>query len=275
MIASHFSRTRHELRSNEPLSEEAMRRTAPSIFADGAHESRSERYAYIPTIDLVRGLGKEGFRPFMVAQTRVRDADQREHAKHIIRLRHANHMTSGTANEVILLNSHNGTSSYQMLSGVFRFVCANGLICGDRHHDIRIPHKGDVKDQVLDGANVILESFGLITEEQERMKAIQLDPQEAQVLARAALAVKYDDPSKPAPITEDQILRPRRVADSGSDLWSVFNRVQENLMKGGLTGRTANGRRRATRAVTGIDQGTSLNRALWTLAQGMEELKGR
>jgi hypothetical protein len=63
------------------------------------------------------------------------------------------------------------------------------------------------------------------------MRAITLDDGESEVFARAALALKYDDPDKPAPITESQILMPRRFDDRRPDLWSVFNRTQENLTK--------------------------------------------
>lgn len=63
---------------------------------------------------------------------------------------------------------------------------------------------------------------------------ITLDAGESEVFARAALALKYDE-DKPAPITESQILMPRRHDDSRRDLWSVFNRTQENLIKGGLS----------------------------------------
>ena len=92
------------------------------------------------------------------------------------------------------------------------------------------------------------------------------------MFARAALALKYDDPDKPAPITESQILMPRRFDDRRPDLWSVFNRTQENLTCG-LRGRSANGRRQQTRPVQGIDQNIRLNRALWLLADGMRQLK--
>ena len=103
--------------------------------------------------------------------------------------------------------------------------------------------------------------------------AITLDAGESEVFARAALTLKYDDPAKPAPITETQILMPRRTDDDRRDLWSVFNRTQENLIKGGLRARAANGRRHSTRPVQGIDQNLRLNRALWLLADGMRQLK--
>lgn len=58
-----------------------------------------------------------------------------------------------------------------------------------------------------------------------------------------------------------------------------MNRVQENVIKGGLHGvqRGENGhgwRNVTTRPVKGIDQDVKLNRALWQLAERMAELKG-
>ncbi|HFH4003677.1 MULTISPECIES: DUF932 domain-containing protein [Pseudomonas] len=273
-LASRFASRSPVLRSDSPLSDDQIHRVAPSIFAEAPHESRSQRYAYIPTATVLTELRKEGFQPFMVTQTRTRHADRRDFTKHMIRLRHASQINArGEANEIILLNSHDGTSSYQMLAGMFRFVCSNGLVCGDTVADVRVPHKGDVAGQVIEGAYQVLHGFDRALESRESMQAITLDEGEAEVFARAALSLKYDDPDKPAPITESQILMPRRFDDRRPDLWSVFNRTQENLTKGGLHGRSANGRRQQTRPVQGIDSDIRLNRALWLLADGLRQLK--
>ena len=88
-LASRFSHRSPVLRSNHPLSDDQIRAVAPSIFADTPHESRSERYSYIPTAAVLTELRKEGFQPFMVTQTRVRDEGKREHTKHMLRLRAA------------------------------------------------------------------------------------------------------------------------------------------------------------------------------------------
>ena len=272
-LASRFASHSPALRSDSPLSDDQIRRVAPSIFADAPHESRSERYSYIPTAAVLTELRKEGFQPFMVCQTRVRNEGRREHTKHMLRLRHANQINAREANEIILLNSHDGTSSYQLLGGMFRCVCSNGLVCGDTVGDVRVPHKGDVAGHVIEGAYQVLSGFEHAQESRESMQAITLDAGESEVFARAALALKYDDPTKPAPVTESQILMPRRFDDRRPDLWSVFNRTQENLTKGGLHGRAANGRRQQTRPVQGIDSDIRLNRALWLLADGMRALK--
>lgn len=272
-LAFRFAPRSPSLRSDSPLSDDQIRRVAPSIFANAPHESRSERYSYIPTAAVLTELRKEGFQPFMVCQTRVRDEGKREHTKHMLRLRHANQINAREANEIILLNSHDGTSSYQLLGGMFRFVCSNGLVCGDTVGDVRVPHKGDVAGHVIEGAYQVLDGFEHAQASRESMQAITLDAGESEVFARAALVLKYDDPTKPAPITELQILMPRRLDDRRPDLWSVFNRTQENLTKSGLHGRAANGRRQQTRPVQGIDSDIRLNRALWLLADGMRALK--
>ena len=72
-LASRFASRSPVLRSERPLSDDQIRAVAPSIFADAPHESRSERYSYIPTAAVLTELRKEGFQPFMVTQTRVRD----------------------------------------------------------------------------------------------------------------------------------------------------------------------------------------------------------
>jgi hypothetical protein len=264
---------RQHVRSNEPLTDEQIREAAPSIFAGSAHESRSERYTLIPTIDVLNGLRKEGFQPFMVMQTKVRAEGKREHAKHMIRMRHADQTEQGEWNEIVLVNSHDGTSSYQMFGGVFRQVCANGMICGQSVADVRIPHKGDVVEKVVESAHLVLEGFDLITEHKDGMKALSLNAGEQAAFARAALALKYDQGDTPAPITESQVLRARRPEDRPDDMWSTFNRVQENLIKGNISGRSATGRRMRTRPVTGLDADVKLNRALWVLAEEMRKLK--
>jgi len=89
----------------------------------------------------------------MVTQTRTCHEDRRDYTKHMIRLRHASQMNArGEANEFVLLNSHDGTSSYQMLAGMLRFVCSIGLVCGETVADVRLPHKGDVAGQILEDA---------------------------------------------------------------------------------------------------------------------------
>jgi hypothetical protein len=276
-LAARFARNTHVVRSDTPLSEEQMRLVAPSIFAAGKHVSRSERYTYIPTIEVLRGLRKEGFEPFMVAQSKSRIAGKSEFTKHMIRMRHAAHANArGEANEIILINSHDGASSYQMLAGVFSFVCCNGLVCGTVSNDIRIPHKGNVQGEVIEGAFRVLDDFEAVDASTDAMKTLTVNDDEERAFATAALALRYGERSEgqpPAPIAVNQLVEARRPEDSGRSLWKSFNRIQENAIRGGQPGRSTQGRRIRTRQVASIDRGVSLNRALWVLAEEMRKLK--
>ena len=276
-LATRFARNTFVVRSETPLAEEQMRQAAPSIFASGKHASRSERYTYIPTIEVLRGLRKEGFEPFMVAQSKSRIEGKTDFTKHMIRMRHAAQVyAKPEANEIILINSHDGASSYQMLAGVFRFVCCNGLVVGTVANDIRIPHKGNIQNDVIDGAFRVLEDFESVDASTEGMKAIELKPEEERAFATAALALRYGERTEgqpPAPITPDQLVEARRPEDLGHSLWTTFQRVQENTLRGGQSGRSVQGRRLQTRAVGSIDRSVNLNRALWVLAEEMRKIR--
>ena len=260
-------------RSNAPLSNDQIAQYAPSVLAETAHESRGERYTFIPTINVLDGLRNEGFQPFEVRQTRVKDQSRREFTKHMVRLRHATSIEAAVGEEVpeiVLINSHDGSSSYQLLAGFFRLVCSNGLIAGDICNDIRVRHSGNVIDDVIEGSFRVLDNVEEIGSRIETYKAIELKPEEQSLFANAALQLRWDDN---APVEADRILRARRYADNKADLWTTFNRVQENMIKGGVAGRSATGRRMSTRAVGGVNENVKLNRALWTLADGLAQLK--
>ncbi|WP_433587146.1 DUF932 domain-containing protein [Providencia alcalifaciens] len=265
-LASRFG-SANSIRRERPLTTEELYRTVPSVFSEEKHNSRSEKYCYIPTITLLDSLQKEGFYPFFACQTRVRDASRRDHTKHLLRLRRHDQITGSQVPEIILLNSHDGTSSYQMLPGFFRAICCNGLVCGDSFGEVRVPHRGHVVDNVIEGAYEVLATFETIAGKREQMQSLMLPPPAQQIFAQAALTYRYGEEHQP--ITESQVLQPRRFEDKKDDLWTVYQRLQENLIKGGLSGRNAKGKRARTRSVNGIDGDIKLNKALWVLTEQM------
>jgi hypothetical protein len=257
-------------RADRPISNEEIAHYAPSVLATEAHQSRGDRYAFIPTIDVLDGLRANGFQPYEVRQTKCRDEGKKEHTKHMVRLRHADSIVGQEVPEIILLNSHDGSSSYQLLAGLFRFVCANGLIAGDVCNDIRIRHSGNVVDDVIEGSFTVLDNLKEVGSRVDQYKAITLAEPEKLLLANAVSEIRWDDE---APVTPEALLRPNRWDDRKSDLWSVANTLQENIINGGVRGRAKTGRRLHTRAVNGVNENVRLNRAIWTLTDRFAQLK--
>ncbi|WP_312585150.1 DUF932 domain-containing protein [Atlantibacter sp.] len=267
-LASRFGRI-NQIRRDRPLTHDELIAHVPSVFSEEKHKSRSARYTYIPTITLLESLKREGFEPFFACQTKVRDLSKREHTRHMLRLRRTGQIADKQVPEIILLNSHDGSSAYQMLPGLFRAVCANGLVCGQSFGEVRVPHKGHVVEKVIEGAYEVLQIFDRVEERRDAMQSLLLPPPVQQAFAKAALNYRFGEDHQP--VTESQVLSARRWQDEESDLWTVFNRLQENLSKGGLSGRSAQGKRGRTRAVNGIDGDIKLNRALWVMAEELQQ----
>ncbi|EAS9198736.1 DUF945 domain-containing protein [Salmonella enterica subsp. enterica serovar Newport] len=267
-LASRFGRI-NQIRRDRPLTHEELMQYTPSVFGEDKHTSRSEKYSYIPTITLLENLRREGFEPFFACQSRVRDPGRRDYTKHMLRLRRAGQITGQQVPEIIILNSHGGESSFQLLPGVFRSVCTNSLVCRQSFGEIRVPHRGDIVGKVIEGAYEVLGVFDRVEEKREAMQSLLLPPPAQQALAKAALTYRFGEEHQP--VTTAQVLTPRRREDYGQDLWTVWNTLQENLLKGGLPGRTVQGKRTHTRAVNGIDGDIRLNRALWVMAEQMQQ----
>jgi hypothetical protein len=271
-------------RGADPISLDEIAARAPAVFASEKHDSRSERYEFLDTRAVMEGLIKNGFGVFEVRQGGSRIEGKREFTKHMLRLRYRGADGAGTmlrqrdeiVPEVVITNAHDGTASWQMGAGCFRVVCTNGLVAGDMFDYVRIRHNRAGPEQVIEGAYRVIGQFPSMIGAAETMAATDLSRGEQLVFAEAARQLRWEDPNA-APVDAPTIIRPRRSADTGADLWSTFNVAQEHLMRGGdqYVHRSENGRRshRSTGEIRSIDDTSRLNRALWTLSQGMADLK--
>jgi Domain of unknown function (DUF932) len=264
------------IRSHSPLSTAAIQYHAPSVFAQEAHGSRSDRYTFIPTASILDGLKAEGFEVYAAGQSRTRLADKRDFTRHVLRLRHQDHVGRGlkvgdSLPEIVLTNSHDGSSGYQLSSGFFRLVCSNGMVVGTNQSTVKVRHSGNVMGEVIEGATRILDDLQIGMSRIEEFQSVQLQPLEQMAFANAARLLRWNEGE--APVSANSLLTARRWDDRGADLWTTFNRVQESLIKGGVRGRNANGGRMSTRAVTGVAEDIRLNKALWSLADSLAAMK--
>lgn len=265
-------------RNPQALTIDQLSRLAPSALALTAASDRSSRYAYIPTIDLIRGMKKTGFLPFEAVQSKSRAEGRRNHAKHMIRFRQLSSLRQPLSEgvvlpEIVLINSHDGSSAYRLMLGLFRVVCSNGLLLPEgTEENICIRHFGDVVDVVIERSAQIMKRAPQLLSTVRSWASMQLSFEEQNSLAEAALYARFPDLQGKinAPITPAQLLEPRRSADVGSDLWRTLNRIQENAIRGGLQG-VQDGRSVVTREIKEIDRIVKLNCAFWGLAETLSQ----
>ncbi len=292
-----FSISSTSYRQQQPMDLDTMRSLVPSAFASGAHESRSARYTYIPTSEVISAMLRAGFQPFSATQGTTRDASKSEFTKHLIRFRHPDYSlqpkVGDSVPEVVLINSHDGSTAYKLMAGLWRLICSNGLMVADSTIDsLSVNHKGNIADRVIEGSFQLVGQAEASLERINEWNHLQLTAGEQAAFAETAHSYRFADDQGEihTPITPAQLLTPRRYEDRNAaaptlprpDLWHTMNVVQENAIRGGLhgtqwstnpdTGRREH-KRITTREIRGIDQDVRLNKALWSLSEKMAALK--
>jgi len=248
------------------LSSEALRERVPAAFAPTAHERTSAAYTFISTERVLTALATVGFLPVEARQ--AARARSPLHARHLIRLRRRVETIAlrDAIPEILFLNSHDGTSAYQLRVGLYRVICTNGLVVSAGVFPTwRVRHRGDVIADVVQAALEISGRFDALAAAVDRMERTRLDRLQQLDFAAEAVALRFPkDP--PGAVEPSRFLVARRSEDLGNDLWRTFNVVQENLLQGGIPRRSASNRLSRTRRITAIREDVRLNSALWELA---------
>jgi len=255
------------------LNQDQIARKAPSVFTSGSYEKTGSKYAPISTYSVLEGLFDLGFGVTHASESRCRTKERFGFGRHMLRLRRHNEQEiNGNFPELVLVNAHDGSSSYQLRAGVYRLVCSNGMVVGNDLFCQRVRHQGDVVGRVADAGGEIIEVFPTVIDKAEEWSKIELNPLQQGFFADSAKLLKWDEDGDSEVYSPD-LLRSRRYADNKSDLWTTFNVVQENIIKGGV--RTINKesrQRRRSREVKSPYENNRLNTALWRLTEKMASL---
>jgi hypothetical protein len=255
------------LAARSSLSLPDVARLAPAAFADAPADTTGPHYVFISTRDILSALMDAGFAPTGAVQTRSR-AGQGVHARHMLRFQPVVDVLSldDVLGEVVLINSHDGRSAYQLRAGLYRPVCTNGLLTAIGDFGlVHVGHRGNVVANVVEAAQRITRDFSRVGDAVQAMRATQMTEGQQLDFAREALTLRYPDAAEP-PVEPAQLLERRRLADVGADVWRTFNAVQEHVLGGGVSGRTAQGRTMHTRGIRAIRENVRLNAGLWQMA---------
>lgn len=257
----------HSIRNDSGLTNDALARHVPSVFVDSPFPGVSSRYGFVPTGEVVDGLRSAGLVPVYAGQSLTRIEGKRDFTRHVLRFRpdYAPTIVGEALPEVVLLNSHDGSSGFKMWLGMFRMVCANGLIVSDKAMGaVSIPHRSNAVEHARRQSLELIERVSGLSLQIETFQSIELSEGEMFQLAEHAAAIRWGS-ERPAGLNARDLLTPRRFEDSRRNLWAVLNTIQENLTKGGVNlNRT--GRRSSTRGLRSIVDDTRMNTRLWAAA---------
>jgi hypothetical protein len=226
----------------------------------------SSKYEFMPTIELVNRAREHGYKVSAYSQKNVRSLEKRPFTRHLVRLRMANvtPVVGDVVPEILILNSHDKTTRLKFMLGFFRFICANGLVTGDIFEDFTYTHTiKNPFDKILDQFSVIEKVAAARLETINAMKETHLDNTQTWRFVSSTVNILDNPPLQ----NKWQLDEAQRNEVKDYTLWNLFNRVQENAVKGNVTLLSRNNRTRKARPVQSIDRNLDINQRLWKLAE--------
>jgi hypothetical protein len=245
-----------------------IHKQAPAAFASTPFSTTSPNYRFISTAQIVSTLLDAGFEAVAAKQANSR-GERSNYARHMLRFRSLSlpKKFNDVVPQIVLINSHDGTSAYQLRAGLYRTLCMNGLLArvGD-FGVIHIAHRANVIANIVEAALQIARGFSAINDVIDLMHdAVLTEPQRLR-FAEQAFDIRFHRMAVKPAFDPRRLLEARREVDKGNDLWRVFNAVQENCLRGGIAYTRPQGRSASTRGIRAIREDVRINTALWGAA---------
>ena len=260
--------------SINPLTINQLKEQAPALFTEQPHHEVSDMYHFIPTIDVVKEIKSHNWHPVSVSQANVRDEDKEGTQQHLVKFRHFDDLLNPQENavELLLFNSHDRSKSFSISAGIYRFVCSNGLVIADSVFETyKIKHLGERDNDVATAVESITAMKPTLMNKIETFESIILTQTEKESFAKSSIPLRFDKHLK---IEHNDLLIPHSEEDTKDDLYTTLNVIQENLLRGNISGINKDTQRRFTsKEITSISKDADVNQGLWDIAERIATIK--
>lgn len=239
------------------ISLDSLRQRVPAIFTKTPSPKVSNRYSFADS--------EYYLQKFIDADWFIHSARQvskSEYAPHQVILRNKDIATVGDLlPQLIFTNSHNGIKKMTMDTGIYRLVCSNGLVVPTSiTQSLSIKHI-DLGDSTTDTiVNSFYEKIPIIMNNIDRMRNKILTNDEIDNFTYNALQIRFINA---VGININDVVKPLRLEDNSDDLWTVFNVVQEKIIRGGIQLPS----KRHSKPINNFVNDNDINTKLWQLAE--------
>jgi hypothetical protein len=243
-----------------------LKSQTPSVFATSPSTKMSDKYVFVPTMDILENFEREGWELASAKQV-----GRGIHSVHELRLRNGELPKVGdTLVEAIIRNSHNGMASFRVSAGLHRLVCSNGLTVPTAlAESFNIRHSRFDLDEVKRLTESFAGKLPKIEGSVKRMMEREMTIDEKIEFVRKSVGIRFGQDKVLNDLQIVGLLTPNRDEDQGDDLWTTFNVVQEKYIRGGIETTSQRGRRTKLRGLENIMAVNQVNTKLWTLAEEM------
>lgn len=246
------------------LSIETLQKLTPSVFSPAPSPKMSEKYTFVPTIEVVQNFEKEGWKVYSAKQV-----GSGQYSQHELRLRNGGLPQVGDSLvEAVIRNSHNGLSAFSVSSGLHRLVCSNGLTVPTSVADsISVKHMRVDMGTVRQITDQFAERLPLIQRAVGKMENTFLTEGQTMDMLNKAMLIRWDKGSIPSNIKLEELIKPEREGDVGNSVWKTFNVIQEKFVRGGIKYQSKRGRSVSMKELKNFHNINKVNTSLWELAE--------
>ena len=234
------------------------------------HLGITDRYVHVPTEKVIEDIMELGWTP--INAYRVNSRKKRKGVgRHMVKFVNYDFMEEGKTEypELLLTNSHDGTTAFKLDVGIFRLVCSNGMVVKSQDFgSMKVRHYGYDFETIKGAVNKLVEQIPDYLKQVEDMKEQELEREQMLEFAREAALLRFKTANIETIdklVDVDDLLESTRKEDEGNGLWEVFNRLQEKVVNGKFNYALGKKERKA-RPVKGFKSQVKLNQDLWELA---------
>ena len=247
---------------------------APTLFTEEPHSDVSDKYHFIKTIDVIEEIKAHNWYPVSVKVSNVRDIEKNGFQQHCVRFRHFEDLLNPQDNavELLLFNSHDRSKAFSISAGIFRFICANGLVLSDSVFETyKIKHLGERENDVANAVAKITVVKDKLINKINTLSNIKLSQLEKESFAKLSVPLRFEEHLE---INHTDLLTPLRDEDYRDDLYTTLNVIQENLIRGNVGGiNKETGRRFKSKEIKSITTDTLVNKGIWDIAEKIAFIK--
>lgn len=244
----------------------------PILFENKSSNKCSGRYGHIDTIKPVEVIRSMGWEPREVVVMRTIKEERKGFQKHRVRFFNPRlNEINGNHPELLLTNSHDGTTSFKIQLGIYRIVCSNGLLVGDTIKSASVKHIGYTDERIENAITYLNGNCDSLLNSVENFGSKQFEDMESKI-NYAKEAIKFRLSSDVWNISDEsalvELLTPIRIEDTKEDLWTTMNVIQERVIKKGFACKKIEGienKPYKVKPTVGFKAQDEFNRNLWDL----------
>ena len=212
-----------------------MARVTTSYMQNQRHSLVSQKYQPIQAASVGQALNEKGFTLVSCMTGKARQEDKASHQRTIARYRHNDDFEiQGLKLDIIYISKHMGRGCDEFRLGFYRGVCANQWAVGTLFANVRIRHNENALVAINNGLAEVLAQRQKLIETIQKMQSIQLNGTQIAELAKKFTEIRLEGKTNIVDTNWESLARVHRLEDQKTDLFTVANVLQENIVNAPL-----------------------------------------